>query len=350
MFKTCFTVLLFGALFCPAIFADQLTLKNGDRLSGKIIKSDGKSLTLKSDLVGVVTIPWDAIEAIASEQPLYLKLKNGRTVAGRVAASNGRVEVQTPDAGHLAVAKSEVQAVRSAAEQAAHDRLTNPRLFDLWTGAASAGLSLARGNADTTSYTLALNAARATLRDKVSLYSNLLYANNHADGAAAQSLNTVRGGGRYEVNLSDQHFAFGSGDFESDESQKLDLRMVMGGGLGWRVKKSEGLLFDLFGGGSFNREYFSTGLERVSAELQASGEFHQKLSARTSLKHKLAVFPNLSDAGEYRMTFDASAITNVNRWLAWQVTLSNRYLSNPLSQVKNNDMLLTTGLRMTFSN
>lgn len=65
---------------------------------------------------------------------------------------------------------------------------------------------------------------------------------------------------------------------------------------------------------------------------------------------KVAVFSNLSDMGEYRRTFDASAITNVNKWLAWQVTGSGRYLSNPLSQVKNNDLLLTTGLRLTFSN
>ena len=34
--------------------ADQIVLKNGDRLTGTIVKSDGKTLVLKSDLVGEV--------------------------------------------------------------------------------------------------------------------------------------------------------------------------------------------------------------------------------------------------------------------------------------------------------
>ena len=45
-------------LLSQVLLADQVTLKNGDRLSGNIIKYDGKNLVLKSDLAGEVTIPW----------------------------------------------------------------------------------------------------------------------------------------------------------------------------------------------------------------------------------------------------------------------------------------------------
>ena len=41
---------------------------------------------------------------------------------------------------------------------------------------------------------------------------------------------------------------------------------------------------------------------------------------------------------------DQLTLENLNRWLAC------RYLINPLSQVKNNDLLLTTGFRFSFSN
>lgn len=37
-----------------ALFADQITLTNGDRLTGTIVKSDGKELTLKTDYAGEV--------------------------------------------------------------------------------------------------------------------------------------------------------------------------------------------------------------------------------------------------------------------------------------------------------
>ncbi len=44
--------------------------------------------------------------------------------------------------------------------------------------------------------------------------------------------------------------------------------------------------------------------------------------------------------------------TGLNRWLAWQITFSDRDLSNPpvfVPALKQNDTFLTTGLRFTFA-
>lgn len=38
----------------PALFADQVTLKNGDRLTGTVVKSDGKTLVLHTEAAGDV--------------------------------------------------------------------------------------------------------------------------------------------------------------------------------------------------------------------------------------------------------------------------------------------------------
>ena len=42
-----------------ALFADQVTLKNGDRLTGTVVKSDGKTLVLHTDAAGDVTIKFE---------------------------------------------------------------------------------------------------------------------------------------------------------------------------------------------------------------------------------------------------------------------------------------------------
>jgi len=60
------------------------------------------------------------------------------------------------------------------------------------------------------------------------------------------------------------------------------------------------------------------------------------------------LLPNMSETGEYRFNFDAGAITHLNTWLGWTVTFSDRYISNPLAGIKSNDLLLSTGLRLTF--
>jgi hypothetical protein len=61
------------------------------------------------------------------------------------------------------------------------------------------------------------------------------------------------------------------------------------------------------------------------------------------------MFNNLSNKGEYRVNFDISANTRVNNWLTWRITLSDRYLSNPLANRLHNDLLYTMGLAFSFS-
>jgi hypothetical protein len=43
---------------CCPLFADQIVLKNGDRLTGTIEKSDDKALVIKTAFAGEVTVQW----------------------------------------------------------------------------------------------------------------------------------------------------------------------------------------------------------------------------------------------------------------------------------------------------
>jgi putative salt-induced outer membrane protein YdiY len=354
-FKAIMFLCFICAVFSAQGFADEVKLKNGDRLTGTILKSDGKSLTLKSEFLGTVNINWEAVDQITAGQPLYLSLADGQTVVGTVEGSAEKYEVATREAGTLSVAKSSIRTIRNNEEQTAYlaeiDRLRNPGLLDLWVGSFDAGLSLTRGNAETNTFTISANATRATTRDKISAYAAVIKADarSRASGLKEDTANAIRGGGRYEINLTPRTFAFGFSDLEFDEFQKLDLRMVLGGGAGWHAIKNERTLFDVFGGGSFNKEYFSTGLKRSTGEILIGEELTHRLSDRMNLKERLVFFPNLKDTGEFRMNFDTSLVTRLNRWLSWQITFSDRYLSNPVTDAKNNDVLLTTGIQLNFA-
>ena len=54
----------------------------------------------------------------------------------------------------------------------------------------------------------------------------------------------------------------------------------------------------------------------------------------------------LTRGGEYRVNFDSSLVTDVTRRIGWQLTLSDRYLSNPPFGFEKNDLILTTGLKI----
>ena len=53
-------------------------------------------------------------------------------------------------------------------------------------------------------------------------------------------------------------------------------------------------------------------------------------------------------SGDYRFQLDANIATKVRTWLSWQVTLSDRYIRYPPVTLKGNDLLLSTGLRVTW--
>jgi len=77
-------------------------------------------------------------------------------------------------------------------------------------------------------------------------------------------------------------------------------------------------------------------------------DLDHKLSSAFSIKERLEFYPNVSSLGDYRVVFDTAAITRISRFLSWQVALSDRYISNPILGLKGNNLLLTTGLRLTF--
>ena len=327
-------------------------MKNGDRLTGAVVKVEADALTLNSDLAGVVKIPFASIASVDSGQPLSFILKDGQTIVGSLKADAELYTVTTKDAGKVETTKEKIAAIRSEDEQTRYlarlDRYTNPRLTDLWTGFFDAGYSATRGNAETNTFNFGTNATRATRRDKISLYFLSINTNARIRNVMSTTANAVRGGGRYSINLSKKAFAFGLTDLEFDQFQQLDLRFVLGGG-GYHVIQNKRIAFDLFTGANLNKEFFSTGLRRTSTELILGNELSHKISSNMLLTERMVFYPNVSNSGNYRVNFDAGLVTNINKWLGWNVGFSNRYLSNPVLGNKTNDVLFTTGLRLTFA-
>src|SRR5216683_7122278 len=95
---------LFLLLAMPAV-ADQVALKNGDRLTGSITKADGKELVIKTDYAGDVTVKFDAIQGITSAGDLNVSLA-GKTVVGPVTTSGEDVVVATRTAGPVEAPKA----------------------------------------------------------------------------------------------------------------------------------------------------------------------------------------------------------------------------------------------------
>jgi putative salt-induced outer membrane protein YdiY len=345
-------------------FADQITLKNGDRLTGTVVKGDDKTLVLHTDAAGDITIQLSAIQEIKTEKDLHIGLKGGKTAVGPVSTTDGKIDIATKTEGTVEAAPADVTVIRNDAEQTAYEKSLHPGLMHGWQGGANVGFSVARGNSETENLALAFNAAHPTQNDKITLYATSIdTTNNLATPSTVANIET--GGLRYEHNVDPRIFAFGAGDFMSNALQYLDLRQVYSGGFGYHAIKNDRTLLDFLGGLNYTHETYSNGAlvtpPTIPPTYQSYGvtnrfvaltlgeELNQKLGKSTVITQNVGFFPDLQQTGEYRFTFNLGTVTKISKWLGWQNQFGDIYVSNPPIDTKKNDVLLTTGLNVSFT-
>jgi hypothetical protein len=323
-------------------------MKNGDRVTGSIVKKDGNTLTLKSALFGTITVPWDQVDSVKTDMPLNVVLTSGKEEKSNLSTTTGKVEI----AGEQ-VSPADVTVLRDAGEQTTYERLLHPGLTDLWAGTGTIGFAGTAGNAKTSTFTFGVNAARPTNTDKTTLYFNVIKASAQTNGVTADTAQAVRGGLGYSRNLNKKIFLNVFNDYEYDKFQSLDLRVVLGGGVGYNIWKRERSSLSAVGGIDWNHEKFDPApmpaFSRSSSEFYWGDDYSLKLSTRSTVNQTFRMFDNLSNGGQYRVNFDLGATTQLFKWMSWNLSFSDRYLSNPAAGRKTNDVLYTTGFGINFA-
>jgi putative salt-induced outer membrane protein YdiY len=336
-------------------------LKNGDRLTGSVKKSDGKVVVIKTDYAGELTVKFDAIKSITSSNELIISL-NGKTVKGEtVTSEDGKVVVATRN-GPVEAPASSVSSVRSAEEQQAYEKSLRPGLMQGWNGGLNLGFALTRGNSETKNLNVAFNAVRTGFHDKLLLYETSIYAVNDLPTATPHTTaNAIGGGVRYDHDLAGRLFAFVNADFYHDALQFLDLRSIFGGGLGVHLIKNDATILDVLMGANYTHESYSAFVRpttpptlvaastRSLAALTLGDAFTHKIGKGTMITQSLLFYPDMTHTGEYRGTFNLGTVTKINKWLGWQNTFADIYVSDPPGGTKKNDLQLATGLNIAFT-
>jgi putative salt-induced outer membrane protein len=327
------------------------------------VKSDGKTLVLHTEAAGDVTIKFEDVQEIKSDEDLHVSLKNGKTAVGPVTTTDDKIEIATKNAGTVEAPKEDVTLIRNDAEQKAYDNSLHPGLLHGWNGGINVGFSVAHGNSETENLALAFNAIHPTLNDKITLYaSSIDTTNNLATPSDVASLE--QGGIRYDRNLNPRMFAFAGADFMSNALQFLDLRAVYTAGFGFHAINSETTTLNLLGGVNYTHEtysngplvvgsvppvYTSYGVTNKFVALTLGEEWTHKIGKGTVITQNLDFYPDLQDTSQYRWTFNFGSVTKISKWLGWQNQFGDIYVTNPPTSAKKNDLVFTTGLNIAFT-
>jgi putative salt-induced outer membrane protein len=217
-----------------------------------------------------------------------------------------------------------------------------------WHGGANAGVSIASGNTTSNSINLNADTFKETKEDKIVGYGVILRGTSGSGSAKVTSADLYRLGGRYERNFTDRLYGFGGAEFEKDGVAKLDSRISLTGGVGYKVINTDPLKFNVFGGISYARnDYKAPLVDTKGASLMIGEESIHALSKDTSFRQRLEVFPGGGDLGT-RAKWDAGFVTALAGNLTANANVGVRYANKVPAGVKKNDTVLSFGVGYKF--
>ncbi len=291
--------LLYATLICSILFAgsagaDEVFLKNGDRLSGTIVRlTDGK-LVLKSDVAGDATVNMADIQTFSSNAPVEIHLKDGVVLHQRITAGQpGQFGIETGET------------LRAQMFQLADVVSINPpaKSEPKWTGSISAGFTATTGNTSTEAMNAGVSLARRGEKDRATVGADYAKGKQKIGGVKTTTEDWWRVKAQYDYFISKKFFAFVNGRYEKDSIALLDRRVVLGGGGGYQWIESEKTNFATTAGLASLYEKFSNQLNSTSElSLQLGYNFDTQLHKNVKFLHDLTYFPALDDFSDYYLT------------------------------------------------
>jgi len=319
---------------------DVVVLINGDRITGEIKELERGVLSYSTDFMGTLSIEWDKVAQLQSNQLFEVELLDGERVFGRPKelGERGTMRLDAERGGAVRGVPLD-KAARIAA-------LDEGKLRDRLDGYLSFGWSAAAAN-DVSQLTLA---AGLTYRDQIRLW-DFSYDATRSESDASPPAESQTLEIEQRRFLRDRWFWSGSGNVATNDELGLDLRLLLGGGFGRYFLQTAHQEFGAAAGIGVSREEFSDGQTQESIEgiLKASYDLYRFDTPEIDISTDLAVYPSFTVSGRVRTDTSIRARYEIIDDLFYELSLQHSYDSEPQSvDATNSDWSLVTSLGYSF--
>lgn len=213
-------------LLAVPVESGEIRLHNGDRLTGAIVKMDGKTIVIITTYASKLAVKRDQVVCVKTTKEHTFLLQSKKLLIGRAECSSegllAIVNMQTKTSESLALA--DVKAI-------------NPPPGIRWKGNVVAGGNMASGNTDSRGANLSTMLQVRTDRHRGTMRAKGNY--NEIDDAA--DVQNVSGSFKYDYFLNKKLFSYAQVLIEHDKFQDLDLRYTIGPGLGYQFIESSSI-------------------------------------------------------------------------------------------------------------
>ncbi len=332
-----FCLSLSCAALCPhAGFADEVVVDTGDRLTGTVVKMVEKILTLKTAYSEPVKIKKKQVTAISTDTPVSVHLRSGGMLNGRLV---------TDESGRLLV-KPGVEREAVVVFWKAIKSINPPP--SKWSGNLTIGGNRQSGNTNRSSSSMGAEGTRKTEKDRI----NLRFLINSAEEDDTLTARNRYGSLKYDYFVSRKTFTYLGIEMLSDDFKNLNLRTVVGPGIGYQFWDSPAVSLLL----EFGITYFAEDYDLLpDADGQwisgrASIGLTVKLTSFLAFDEKIIYYQNLEEGNDYQVRNEASLKSVLGS--GWSLKLTNIFERNSMppatSTTEKNDSQWIMALQYTF--
>ena len=338
---TCLVAILI--LFCLAPVAraaktDVVVLINGNDVTGEIKSLEFGELRYSTDSMGTVSIDWEDVVSLQSDQTLQVEVASGTRYFGDL--------VPASDAGTIAVGRGgNIEELDISHVVRITPIETDEKIWQRLEGSVKFGFDSDKASAVTSGY---LN---GNVRYRARTYLlGLDISSSITDQSGAETTQNQSVSFNYQRFRPNRWFTDWSASVESNDGQGIDSRLSLGGGLGKYLVQSNNNQFSLLGGLVAIREKFvGTEPDATNAEGRIQIKYlHRRNEPSSDISFSTDVYPLLEDLSSFRSDSKLTLRKEFIDDLFLDLSVYYTYLSDPPAGAEKDDYGVVTSIGYSF--
>jgi hypothetical protein len=369
---------------------EELTLKNGDRLTGELLTSTGTEIKFKTELAGEVTVKWEDVKELKSKRDFAVVPKDSEDAIDSAKVPQGAIKIgekgivvspvsttkpetsaapaepeAKPGATKAAAAEKEIPTSKIAAvvDDATYQKEINKKIGfrSGWDGHITTGTSMIYSTQNSSLYQVdtALKRSIPTVswldpKLRTTVDFTLSAGKTTQPGTETTITNIFHVGGERDEYFKPRGYYLQVFSEDHNYSQGLVLQQKYGGGIGATLFKEKDRELDITVDLHYENQQFkanpSADVESLSLELIASTltEGYTRKWGKLQFDEKVLADITWNDASAFSASGTSSVRLPVYKKLAFSVSTIDNFLNNPQIGYKKNSFQFTTGFALNL--
>ncbi|QEE27827.1 DUF481 domain-containing protein [Terriglobus albidus] len=348
---------------------DVIVFKNGDQLTGTLVRGVGDSIIFKSDIVGEVTIPLSKIKELRSNGSFAVLKKDTpatrtNTQTGMVTVDDHTVTLMHPMGQVETVPVSNVAYI---IDQSVYDRELEKKAGPLygWAGTVTGGASFVQSTQHGGTFTAGVKLVRTipsvpylqtrnrTIFDLSEAYGKLttpvIPQTTPPTPDSVVKTSIFHTDVERDQYVSKKFYYLGTLAFDHNFSSGLDLQQIYGAGVGWTPVLDAKQQLDVKGDIHYEKQQFEDSTSNLNLIGASIGEAYKRTLPRSMIfTQTLQFLPAFNEPKAYSANFSTGLAMPVFKKLGMSIAASDSFLNNPSPGFKKNTFQFITGVTYTL--